>query len=154
MPSYVGHVVTENRNGLVVEAMVTQASKTAEAEAALAMLGRLKRGTHCTLGADGSYLAGAVCSAAARPQGAAQHVAEYAPNPKWPNWLSQEERNEAGYAIRQRKRKLVEKVFGWAKQDRAARQVKLRGRDRVDWLFRLLVTAHNLVRMQKLIPAG
>jgi transposase len=152
VPSYVGHVVTENRNGLVVEAMVTQASKTAEAEAALAMLGRLKRGTHCTLGADKSYqqelFVQRLRALSVRP-----HVAEYAPNPKWLNWLSKEERNEAGYAISQRKRKLVEKVFGWAKQDRAARQVKLRGRDRVDWLFRLLVTAHNLVRMQKLIPA-
>jgi len=152
VPSYVGHVVTENRNGLVVEAMVTQASTTAETEAALAMLGRLKRGAHCTLGADKSYqqklFIQQLRSLRVRP-----HVAEYAPNPKWPNWLSKEERNETGYAISQRKRKLVEKVFGWAKQDRAARQVKLRGRDRVDWLFRLLVTAHNLVRMQKLIPA-
>ena len=51
------------------------------------------------------------------------------------------------------RRKLVEKVFGWAKQDRAARQVKFRGRARVDGLFRLLATAHNLLRMQKLIPA-
>jgi hypothetical protein len=81
------------------------------------------------------------------------HVAEYAPNPKWPNWLTDEERGGEGFSRSQRKRKLVEKVFGWAKQDRPARQVKLRGRARVDWLFRLLATAHNLIRMQKLIPA-
>ena len=47
----------------------------------------------------------------------------------------------------------MEKVFGWAKQDRAVRQVKLCGRARVDWLFSLVATAHNLLRMQKLIPA-
>jgi len=33
------------------------------------------------------------------------------------------------------------------------KQVKLRGRRRVDWLFRLVVTAQNLLRLQKLIPA-
>jgi len=80
-------------------------------------------------------------------------VVDYVPNQKWPNWLTQQERGGEGYVISQRKRKFVEKVFGWAKQDRAARQVKLRGRARVDWLFRLIATAHNLLSMQKLIPA-
>jgi hypothetical protein len=75
------------------------------------------------------------------------------PNPKWRNWLSEEERSSEGFAISQRKRKLEEKVFGWAKQDRAARQVKLRGRARVNWLFNLVSTAHNLLGMQKLILA-
>lgn len=55
-------------------------------------------------------------------------------------------------AVSQRRRRLVEKVFGWAKQDRL-RQVKLRGRARVDWLFQLLAAAHNLLRMQKLLAA-
>jgi transposase len=152
VPSYLGHVVTENRNGLVVAAMVTQSSKTAEQEAALSMVDKLKRAVHSTLGADKSYqqerFVGQLRARCVQP-----HVAEYAPNPKWPNWLTEAERSGEGFRISQRKRKLVEKVFGWAKQDRAARQVKLRGRARVDWLFRLLATAHNLLRMQKLIPA-
>jgi transposase len=152
VPSYLGHVMTENRNGLVVAAMVTQSSKTAEQEAALVMVDKLKRAVECTLGADKSYqqekFVGQLRARRIRP-----HVAEYAPNPKWPNWLSEEERSSEGFVISQRKRKLVEKVFGWAKQDRAARQVKLRGRARVDWLFSLVATAHNLLRMQKLILA-
>src|SRR5216683_3989249 len=37
-PSYLGHVLTENRNGLVVAACVTQSSTKAEREAALQML--------------------------------------------------------------------------------------------------------------------
>ena len=57
----------------------------------------------------------------------------------------------AGFAISQNKRKLVEKVFGWAKLDRALRQVKLRGLRRVDWLVQLVATAYNLRRMQKLL---
>jgi len=151
VPSYLGHVVTENRNGLVVSAMVTQSSKTAEQEAALAMVDRLKRCAESTLGADKSYQQEQFVKQL-RARGVKSHVAEYAPNPKWPNWLSEEERHGEGFAISQRKRKLVEKVFGWAKQDRAVRQMKLRGRARIDWLFRLIATAHNLLRMQKLVP--
>jgi len=152
VPSYLGHVVTENRNGLVLAAMVTQSSKTAEQEAALAMVDKLKRAVHSTLGADKSYQQQKFVDQW-RVRGVKPHVAEYAPNPKWPNRLTELERSEEGFSISQRKRKLVEKVFGWTKQDRAARQVKLRGRARVDWLFRLLATAHNLLRMQRLISA-
>ena len=151
VPSYLGHVLTENRNGMVVAAMVTQASATAEREAALVMVDGLKRASESTLGADKSYqqeqFVGQLRVRRIRP-----HVAEHSPNPKWPNWLTDEERSSEGFAISQRKRKLVEKVFGWAKQDRAARQVKLRGRARVNWLFNLIAAAHNLLRMQKLIP--
>ena len=152
IPSYLGHVVTENRNGLVVAAMVTQSSKMAEQEAALSMVDKLKRAVPSTLGADKSYQQERFVNQL-RARHVQPHVAEYAPNPKWPNWLTEDERSGEGFRISQRKRKLVEKVFGWAKQDRSARQVKLRGRARVDWLFRLLATAHNLLRMQKLIPA-
>jgi len=152
VPSYLGHVVTENRHGLVVAAMVTQSSTTAEQEAALAMVDKLKRTEPSTLGADKSYQHEQFVKQL-RARRIRPHVAEYATNPKWPNWLTEEERRSKGFSLSQRKRKLVEKVFGWAKQERAARQVKLRGTARVDWLFRLLATAHNLLRMQKLIPA-
>jgi len=108
MPSYLGHVVTENRNGLAVAARATQSSAAAEREAAMAML-------------DGM-----------RARGVVPHVAEYEPNPQWPSFLKDEERHSDGFRISQRKRKLVEKVFGWAILDRALRQAKLRGLKRVD----------------------
>jgi transposase len=150
IPSYLGHVITENRNGLVVAAMATQSGNAAEREAALQMLERIKRGKGMTLGADKSYqeerLVRSLRAAQVRP-----HVAEYAPNPKWRNWLTEEERSDPGLTVSQKKRKLVEKVFGWMKQDRL-RQVKLRGLRRVDWLFQLAAAAHNLLRMSKLIP--
>ena len=152
VPSYLGHVLTENRSGLVVGAMVTQSGNAAERDAALAMLDRLKRAGPITLGADKSYQHEQFVSAL-RARAVAPHVAEYRPNAKWPSWLTGSERNDPGFARSQLKRKLVEKVFGWAKQDRAVRQIKLRGRARVDWLFRLVAAAHNLLRMQKLIPA-
>jgi transposase len=151
VPSYLGHVLTENRNGLVVDAMVTYSGTTAERDAALALLDRSRRSATSTLGADKSYQHEEFI-AALRARRIRPHVAEYEPNPKWGNWLREEERSDPGYTISQRKRKLVEKVFGWAKQDRI-RQVKLRGRVRVDWLFQLVAAAHNLLRLQKLIPA-
>jgi len=44
-------------------------------------------------------------------------------------------------------------VFGWGKLSSIMRQMKLKGCNKVDWLFRLLATANNLVRLVKLIPA-
>lgn len=150
LPSYMGHAITENRNGLVVAAMVTQAGTAEERRAALKMLKRLRRGKAMTLGADKGYQEENFVRGL-RDQQVVPHVAEYAPNPKWLNWLTDSERNHAGFSISQRKRKLVEKVFGWMKQGRL-RQVKVRGLRRVDWLFQFAAAAHNLLRMSRLIP--
>lgn len=149
VPSYLGHVITENRHGLVMAAMATEAGNAAERHAALKMLKRLKRRGGITLGADKSYQEQTFL-AGLRSQQVIPHVAEYHPNPKWRNWLTDGERNDPGFLVSQRRRKLVEKVFGWMKQDRL-RQIKLRGLGRVDWLFQLAAAAHNLLRMSKLI---
>jgi transposase len=149
VPSYLGHVITENRNGLVVAAMATEAGNAAERQAALKMLKHLKRGRRATLGADKSYQE-EVFVRSLRSLAVTPHVAEFEPNPKWRNWLTASERNDPGLAVSQKKRKLVEKVFGWMKQDKL-RQIKLRGLHRVDWLFQLAAAAHNLLRMSKLI---
>ncbi len=159
-PSYLGHVLMENRNGLVTAALATQSSTSAEREAALAMLdqrgrspGQVNEQTRLiTLGADKLYQEKEFITGL-RERKVIPHVAEYEPNPHWPNWLSEQERQDPGYAISQRKRKLIEKVFGWAKLDSILRQVKVRGVKKVNWLFRLLATAANLVRLGKLIPA-
>lgn len=150
VPSYLGHVITENRNGLIVTAMATQAGNAAERQAALKMVERLKRRGRITLGADKSYQEEHFVSALRRAE-VTPHVAEYKLNPKWPSWLTEAERSDPGLAISQKKRKLVEKSFGWMKHDRL-RQVKLRGLKRVDWLFRFAAAAHNLLRLSKLIP--
>lgn len=150
VPSYQGHVITENRNGLVVAAMASQSGNAAERRAALKLLKGLKRSRRATLGADKGYQHEDFVLGV-RAHSVVPHVAEYAPNPKWGNWLSESERKDEGFSISQRKRKLVEKVFGWMKQGRL-RQVKVRGLRRVDWLFQLAAAAHNLLRMSKLIP--
>lgn len=155
VPSYLGHVLTENRNGLVVAALATQSSTTAEREAALCLLDRLggRRMERITLGADKAYQEERFLDEL-RGRKVTPHVAEYEPNPAWPSFLTEAERNDPGFATSQRKRKLVEKVFGWCKLDRGLRQVKLRGLRRVDWLVQLVVTAHNLRRMQKLLASA
>ena len=51
---YLGHLLTENRHGLVLDVELTQASGYAEREAALAMLDRCAAGG-ATLGADRGY---------------------------------------------------------------------------------------------------
>jgi hypothetical protein len=155
-------VIIENRHGLVVAACATQSSTTAEREAALAMLDKMARiptaagPKPITLGADKLYQEEKFIEGL-RQRKIAPHVAEYEKaSLHWPNFLNQAERNDAGFAISQKKRKLVERVFGWGKLDSIMRKFKLRGVERIDWLFRLLATANNLVRMvklRKLIPA-
>jgi hypothetical protein len=55
-----------------------------------------------------------------------------------------------GYAISQRKRKLIEQGSGWAKTVGGIRQVMERGLKRVDHMFVLTMAAYNLVRMRGL----
>lgn len=160
VPSYQGHVLMENRNGLVVAAQASCSATTAEREAALAMLDRVVRppgqrahGAEVTLGADTQYQ-DAKFVAALRERAVRPHLSEYTKGGKnlGKNALSESERTDPRRSISQRKRKLIERVFGWAKQDRPLRQMKLRGLKRVDWFYRLVVTAYNLRRLGKLIP--
>ena len=84
----------------------------------------------------------------------APHVSEYTKGEQnmAKNSLTEEERADQRRSISQKKRKLVEKVFGWAKLDSVLRQVKVRGLKRVDWFYRLTMAAYNLMRMRRLIP--
>jgi transposase len=146
------------KNGLVVAAEATLAATVAEREAALRMLDRTvaakdKRNPEqqMTLGADTQYQEEKFIEDL-RQRSVAPHVSEYVEGNLGKNSLTEQERADERRAISQRKRKLIERVFGWSKLDRPLRQVKLRGLDRVDWFYRLTIVAHNLVRMRRLIP--
>jgi len=160
VPSYLGHVLMENRNGLAVAAQASSAGSAAEREAALAMLdevvpGKDQRapGVEVTLGADTQYQDPKFI-AALRERAVAPHVSEYTKGVNvCKNALSESERADPRRAISQRKRRLIERVFGWAKQDRPLQQIKLRGLQRMDWFYRLVITAYNLIRMGKLLGA-
>src|SRR5260370_37548905 len=80
-------------------------------------------------------------------------VAEFKESKNWKNWLQESERRHPGFASSQKTRRRVEKVFAWIKTVAGLRQTKLRGRARIDWLFRLTAAAHNFGRMVKLVAA-
>jgi transposase len=157
VPAYQGHALMENRNGLVVAAEASLAATVAEREMALKLLDRAvgpknkRRGKKITLGADTQYQEEKFIEDL-RQRSVAPHVSEYVEGNLGKNSLTEQERADERRAISQRKRKLIERVFGWSKLDRPLRQVKLRGLDRVDWFYRLTIVAHNLVRMRRLIP--
>lgn len=157
VPAYQGHALMENRNGLVVAAEATLAATIAEREAALALLDRVvgpkqqRSAKQITLGADTQYQEEKFIEAL-RQREVAPHVSEYVKGNLEKNSLNEAERSDERRTISQRKRKLIERVFGWSKLDRPLRQVKLRGLRRVDWFYRLTIVAQNLVRMRRLIP--
>jgi transposase len=151
VPCYQGHALMDNRHGLVVEAEASQAGRDSEREAALRMLDRTRKGKHATLGADTGYQEPRFVEALRR-RGIAPHVSEYVNGNLGKNGLNEQERTDPRRLISQRKRKLIEETFGWAKLTGLLRQVKLRGLKRVDWFYRLVMVGYNLVRMRKLIP--
>jgi len=155
VPSYQGHALMENRNGLVVGAEASQSATNAEREVALELLDRVLVTRHpeqeVTVGADTQYQEEKFVEGL-RQRKIAPHISEYVKGNLGKNSLNETERADPRRTISQRKRKLIERVFGWSKLDRPLRQVKLRGLKRVDWFFRLAITAYNLVRMRRLIP--
>jgi transposase len=152
-PSYLGHVLTENDHGLIVAACVTEAGTRAEREAALVLLDQRPGGKRRTLGADKQYQERQFVEAL-RARNIVPHVAEYERgNLQQRNSLRAEERNSPEFFESQRKRKLVEQSFAWIKHWAGFRQVKLRSRRRVEWLFQIAAAAYNLVRMTRLRTA-
>jgi transposase len=156
VPSYQGHALMENRNGLVVAAGASLSAAVAEREMALSLLDRVlgaergRRGKKITLGADTQYQEESFIEGL-RKRGVVPHISEYEKGNLGKNCLTAEERADPRRCISQKKRKLIERAFGWGKLDRPLRQVKLRGLKRVDWFHRLTMTAYNLVRVQRLI---
>jgi transposase len=151
--SYLGHVLMENRHGLIVDALLTTADGTAEADAALLMtVGlRKKRPTgQITVGADKAYDQQSLVQTW-RELGVVPHVAQN--NRRRQSAIDGRTVRHAGYTISQRKRPLIEKVFGWLKPIAGLRKVKLRGLAKVSWLFQYAAAAYNLWRIPRLTAA-
>lgn len=149
--SYQGHVLTENRHGLVVDARLTLADGHAEREAALEMLGDLPAGRRLTLGADRGYDTRDFVEGC-RALDVTPHVAQNTTNRR--SRIDARTTRHAGYAQSQKRRKRVEEVFGWMKTVGLLRKTHHRGRRKVDWIFTFTSAAYNLVRMRNLESAG
>jgi transposase len=153
---YIGHVLMENRHGLVVGGTLTLATGTAEREAALELLGRRPGRRRITLGADKAYDVRQFI-ADLRARSVTPHVAidghvRKSGRPR-ATAIDRRTTRHLGYAISQRCRKRVEEVFGWTKGAAGLIKVKLRGRARVDAIFTLTLAAYNLIRLPKLLAA-
>jgi transposase len=148
--SYLGHALVENRNGLIAAAMVTHADGHAERDAALLMLHDKQKDSsrRITVGADKAYDTRDFV-AAARSLNVTAHVTENKKGRR--SSLDRRTTRHAGYALSLSRRWLVEKGFGWLKQTGPLRQVKLRGLEKVDWLFVFSCAAHNLIRLPRLM---
>ncbi|MCW5738417.1 MAG: IS5 family transposase [Enhydrobacter sp.] len=153
---YMGHALMENRHGLAVDGMVTQATGLAEREAALLMLDRRGPRRRITLGADKAYDVRGFVEELRRRQ-VTPHIAidghvRKSGKPR-ASAIDARTTGHLGYAISQRCRKRIEEVFGWAKSSAGLAKVKLRGRQKVDAAFTLGLVAYNLIRLPKLLAA-
>ena len=147
---YMGHTLADNRHGLIANARVTLADGHAEREAAKVMIAdacQANPEATLTLGADKGYDAAEFIEALQELKVIA-HVAQNTANRR--SAVPDEIASSEGYAISQRKRKLIEQGFGWAKLIGQVRQVMVRGLDKVDQVFVLNMAAYNLVRMRTL----
>jgi transposase len=145
---FMGHALIENRHGLVVRADASTATGTAERETALDLIGHHTSGhlRRVTLGGDKAYDAASFVS----------DLREFAITPH----VAAKDKGSAidarttchpGYAVSQKKRKLVEEAFGWAKTIAGLTKVKVRGLPRVRYAFTFAMAAYNLIRMPKLL---
>ena len=148
--SYLGHVLVENRNGLIAAAMATQADGHAERDAALLMLHQRqkRRSQRVTVGADKAYDTHDFV-ATARELNVSVHAQQN--NNGRRSRIDRRTTRHAGYPRSLSRRWLIEKTFGWLKGTGPLRQVKLRGLAKVDWIFVFSCAAHNLLRLPRLL---
>lgn len=140
-----GHVLTENRNGLVVAAEVTVATGTAEVDVVPRLLARRGSRGRGTLGGDKGYDQRRFVEAT-RAAGLTPHAAQKTSCTA----LDGRTTRHAGYTVSQRRRKRVEEVFGWMKTVGILRKARHRGTRLVGWMFEFAAAAYNLVRMRTL----
>jgi len=146
--SFMGHAMTENRHGLVVETAFTQATGTAERTAAIGMINAHLPGTthRVTLGADKGYDVASFV-AECRAMCVTPHVAAKAKG----SAIDGRTTRHPGYALSQQKRKLVEEPFGWGKAIGGLGRVMLKGVARQGFRFTFVMAAYDLVRLPRLV---
>lgn len=149
---FTGHVLMENRNGMVVDVSLTQATGTAERDAALDMLEGVPGSRRVTVGADKGYDSLDFVTMCRR-MNITPHVAR-----RETSKLDGRTTRHAGYQASQRIRKRVEEIFGWVKTVGGGRKLRYRGLERNRLWWELTAAAYNLLRIAKLaigtLPKG
>ena len=152
-----GHVLMENRNGLIMDVRVDAADGHAERRAAKEMVKHVKRRHRVkpkTVGFDTGFDDGEFLE-----EMEAQEITPHVPvrqigsGPKGgARRRAQERMKTKGYSISQRIRKRVEEIFGWCKTVGQLARVKLVGRWKITQEALMTGAAYNLLRMSKLKP--
>ena len=150
--SFLGHLIIENRNGLVVSAQLSQATGTGERDKAVDMIRQISASKRITVGADKAYDTKEFVRNL-RELKATPHVAQNVCRNR-SSAIDNRTTRHAGYEISQKKRKRIEEVFGWIKTVGLMRQTRYRGVERVGWMFTFAAAAYNLVRIRNLTTAA
>ena len=148
---YQGHVLMENRTGLVVGAVVTHADGTGERAAALAMLDTVPGKKPKSIGADKAYDTRDFV-ADCRQRNVTPHVARNDTR-RGGSAIDARTTRHIGYELSQTIRKRIEEHFGWGKTVGHIRQTVYRGLRRVDQHFKLTMTASNIIRIARMACA-
>ena len=141
---FAGHVLMENRTGLVVGVVVTRATGTSERETALDMLEKVPGSQRITVGADKGYDTRDFVTMC-REMNVTPHVARR----RW-SIVDKRTTRHDGYQISQRIRKRIEEIFGWLKTVGGGRKLRYKGVERNQLWAELTTAAYNLVRLAKL----
>lgn len=148
--SYTMHALAENRHGLIVDVHTTQATGTAEREAARVMaersVGPASESHQPTLAADRGYDTADFIEGLTELK-IAPHVSAKTKSSAVPEQVKASE----GYAISLRRRKMIEEAFGWVKDIGMLRRLMVRGLDRIHAHVLLNFSAYNLVRLSNLL---
>jgi hypothetical protein len=147
---FMGHVLMENRHGLIITPSLTAAIGTAERDTAEDMVGEIPGRHRITVGGDKAYDTREFVQAL-RALKAVPHVVQNRTGRS--SAIDGRTTRHPGYAVSQRLRKRVEEIFGWIKTVGNLRKTRHRGRERVGWMFTLTAAAYNLVRIRNLTAA-
>lgn len=140
---FMGHLLTENRNGFIVESEVTQAGTSQEWDAGLNMLAQQSQRSGQTIGADKGYDTLDFVEGC-REFRVTPHVAAKESR----GVIDRRTTRTLGYSISQTKRKQVEECFGWMKTFGLMHKLRVRGIANVSWIFRITATAYNITRLK------
>jgi IS5 family transposase len=148
---FMGHLLMENRNALLVDAELSEANGYAERDVAVEMLGRLpKMARRRTVGGDKGYdTAGFVASV--RELGFTPHVAQHTNQRR--SAIDGRTTRHAGHEISMRIRKRVEEPFGWVKTVGGGRKLRYKGRQRNRAWFLMTAAVYNIIRVVDLDAA-
>jgi transposase len=165
--SHLGHVLIENRSGLVVDAGLTSATGTTKRDTALVLLQRERnrrkkqmtkakkenkkknpKGRRCTIAADKAYDTRDFVQRC-RKLRVTPHVAKNE-HARRSSAIDARTTRHPGHSMSKRARMLSEKTFGWLKTYGGLRRNRFKGREKTEQSFLHEFTTLNLLRIAKL----